>query len=34
MTVRNYRELFAWQKALDLTIALYKATNYFPTEEK
>jgi four helix bundle protein len=34
MPVRNYRELFAWQKAFDLAIALYKATDYFPTEEK
>jgi four helix bundle protein len=34
MPVRNYRELFAWQKAFDLAIVLYKATDCFPTEEK
>jgi len=34
MPIRNYRDLIAWQKAFDLTIALYKGTDYFPVEEK
>ena len=33
MTVRNYRELFAWQKAMDLVEATYHATKCFPQEE-
>jgi four helix bundle protein len=34
MPVRNYVELFAWQKAFDLAIALYKETDCFPIEER
>lgn len=34
MAVRNYRDLFAWQKAFDLAIVLYKETACFPIEEK
>ncbi len=33
MAVRNYSELFAWQKAMDLVEATYKATKCFPKEE-
>lgn len=31
--VRNYTELIAWQKAMDLTEAVYKSTQDFPREE-
>ncbi len=33
MAVRNYRELIAWQKAMDLTEAVYHVTKGFPREE-
>jgi four helix bundle protein len=33
MSVRNYSELIAWQKAMDLVQAVYKATQSFPREE-
>jgi four helix bundle protein len=33
MAVRNYRELIAWQKAMDLVEAVYKVTVSFPKEE-
>jgi four helix bundle protein len=33
MAVRNYRELFAWQKAMDLVVAVYEASRVFPKEE-
>lgn len=33
MAVRNYSELIAWQKAMDLVEAIYKATKHFPREE-
>jgi four helix bundle protein len=33
MTVRNYSELIAWQKAMDLVESVYKATRQFPKEE-
>lgn len=33
MTVRSYKDLIAWQKALDLTTAIYVATRRFPKEE-
>ena len=32
-TVRNYRELIVWQKAMDLVELVYQATKQFPTEE-
>jgi len=32
-TVRNYRELIVWQKAMDLVELVYQATNLFPKEE-
>ena len=33
MVVRNYGDLMAWQKALDLVEVVYKATGQFPKEE-
>ena len=33
MKLRNYSELFAWQKAMDLVEATYEATTQFPKEE-
>ena len=30
---RNYKNLIAWQKADDLTVAIYKATRRFPPDE-
>ena len=32
-TVRNYRELIVWQKAMDLVALVYQATEQFPKEE-
>src|SRR3954470_23980196 len=34
MVVRNYRELIAWQKAMDLVVNVYEATKPFPAEER
>jgi four helix bundle protein len=33
MTVKHYRELIAWQKAMDLVVLIYRLTNRFPKEE-
>src|SRR5215212_2030822 len=33
MTIKNYSELIAWQKAMDLVQAIYKASQIFPREE-
>ena len=33
MKVTNYTDLFAWQKAMDLVIATYRATKSFPNDE-
>lgn len=33
MTVRNYSDLVAWQKAIDLVVGIYKVTASFPKEE-
>ncbi|MDT4952527.1 MAG: hypothetical protein QOJ02_665 [Acidobacteriota bacterium] len=33
MAVRNYSELVAWQKAMDLVEGIYAATKKFPKEE-
>jgi four helix bundle protein len=33
MTIKNYSELIAWQKAMDLVQTVYKATQSFPREE-
>ena len=34
MPGRNYRDLIAWQRAMDLTAALYVVTRKFPAEER
>jgi len=34
MSVQNYRELLAWQKAMDLAELCYEKTRTFPSEEK
>src|SRR6266481_4085086 len=33
MKVRNYQELIAWQRAMDLVEEVYKASRDFPREE-
>ena len=33
MAVQDYRELIAWQKAMDLVEAIYRTTQSFPKEE-
>src|SRR3954467_1556385 len=33
MAVKNYQELVAWQKAMDLVEAVYKVSEKFPKEE-
>ena len=33
MTVRNYSDLVAWQKSMDLVVQIYKVTACFPKEE-
>jgi len=33
MRVKNYQELIAWQKAMDLVEAVYRASRNFPREE-
>jgi len=33
MTVKNYTELIVWQKAMDLTVMVYKITKILPKEE-
>lgn len=33
MASRNYQDLIAWQKAMDLVMAVYATTNGFPREE-
>ena len=33
MTLMHYRELVAWQKAMDLVVAVYDVTRSFPKEE-
>jgi four helix bundle protein len=32
--VRNYKELLVWQKAVALSLEVYKATGHFPDAEK
>lgn len=34
MGVKSYRELIAWQKAMDLSEAVYRATAEFPKQEQ
>ena len=31
---RRYRDLVAWQRSHELTLAIYKQTQRFPTEER
>jgi len=33
MALQSYKDLIAWQKAMDLVIAIYKASAGFPKEE-
>ena len=33
MAVKTYRDLIAWQRAMDMTIAVYRATGNFPKDE-
>ncbi len=33
MPVKNYRDLIAWQKAMELVQEIYKETRSFPSEE-
>lgn len=32
--MRNYKDLHVWEKAHQLTLAIYKSTRSFPTEER
>ncbi|WP_145377657.1 four helix bundle protein [Symmachiella dynata] len=32
--VRHYRDLVAWQKAMDIVEAVYRATSTFPADER
>src|SRR5262249_25286312 len=34
MGVRHYSDLIAWQKAMDLVVRVYKATEEFPARER
>ena len=34
MPARNYRDLVAWKKAIELSLAIYRETANFPIEEK
>ena len=34
MASKNYRDLIAWQKAMDLVVAVYDATQRFPSDER
>ena len=33
MAVRTYRDLLAWQRAMELVVAVYKCTRHFPKDE-
>jgi four helix bundle protein len=33
MKVQSYRDLIAWQKAMDLAVRIYEATKSFPRDE-
>jgi four helix bundle protein len=33
MSVRSYRDLIAWQKAMDLSVAVFRLTETFPRRE-
>jgi four helix bundle protein len=34
MAVQDYKDLIAWQKAMDLVVAVYRATAQFPSDER
>jgi four helix bundle protein len=34
MSSRNYTDLIAWQKAMDLVVMVYRETTVFPKEER
>lgn len=34
MIIKNYTQIFAWQKAHQLTLTVYKAIKYLPDKEK
>ena len=34
MAVQSYKELLAWQKAMDLVVEVYQATANFPRDER
>jgi four helix bundle protein len=34
MALTHYRELIAWQKAMELVCTIYRITNAFPAEER
>jgi four helix bundle protein len=34
MSVRDYRDLIAWEKAIKLALAIYEVTSSFPIDEK
>lgn len=31
--MKTYRDLIVWQKSMDLSVAVYELTNFFPKEE-
>jgi four helix bundle protein len=33
MAGKNYQDLIAWQKAIDLVLVIYQISNHFPKEE-
>ncbi len=33
-TIKSYRDLIVWQRAIDLAVAIYKVTELFPREEQ
>ena len=33
-TIRSYRDLIAWQKAMDLSVLVYRLTEKFPPRER
>ena len=34
MSVRNYRDLLAWQRAMDFVVLVYQITTSFPSDER
>lgn len=34
MAVLHYRELIAWQKAMDLVVEIYRITSSFPVQDR